>query len=257
MAASEDWLRLADRVYDKGKSIFDQSHLAESPDGTRDPKVVALTLLARTIGNFEAALLLLENGLIVEARTITRCCYENLFWIAALAKRGTAFVEQMELDHAASKSKRARGLVAWSKAQDHQPEFVETLTALIDDLKSRSNAPSPINHKDAADKGGVGDAYIFYRELSTDAAHPSATSLSRHITWDDNEERFTLHGRPIEEAFAVEDTLELLCSSVLGVCAGCEEILEGLNAGEPFVELANEFNKLSGEAKLARDAIER
>jgi hypothetical protein len=56
------WLDLAHRFCEKGKAIFDQSDVLESAAGTRDPEVVALALLARTMGNFQAGILLLENA---------------------------------------------------------------------------------------------------------------------------------------------------------------------------------------------------
>ncbi|MBW7965524.1 hypothetical protein [Bradyrhizobium sp. BR 10261] len=43
----------------------------------------------------EAALILLDAKQIVEARTIARCCLENLYWIVGLAEDGDNFVEQM------------------------------------------------------------------------------------------------------------------------------------------------------------------
>jgi hypothetical protein len=57
-----DWFRLAERLIAKGKAVFEDSTVHESEAGTADPKVVALALLARTIGKFEAAVLLLNNG---------------------------------------------------------------------------------------------------------------------------------------------------------------------------------------------------
>src|SRR5262245_10143142 len=77
MSLTDDWLALGHRLYEKGKAVFDHSSVLESEAGTGDPKVVALALLARTMGNFEAAVLLLDNDHIVEARAVTRCCFEN------------------------------------------------------------------------------------------------------------------------------------------------------------------------------------
>lgn len=250
------WLDLAHRLYEKGKAIFDQADVLEGVAGTRDPKVVALTLLARTMGNFQAGILLLENGHVVEARTMARCCYENLFWIAALAKSGEAFVQTMELDDAASRMKRATGLLEWTKAQSQKFDFAETLANFHSGLKIKHGKPSTISQKTAADDGGVGGAYIIYRELSGDAAHPSATSLSRHVSWDGDgdDARYTLHALPIEESFAVEDTLELACNPLLGVCIAANDILGGTTAGERLSTLADEFTELSAENKAARNA---
>ena len=242
-----DWFQLAHRLCEKGKAIFDQSDVVESAVGTRDPKVVALALLARTMGNFQAVILLLDHGHIVEARTMARCCYENLFWIAALAKLGDEFVCAMELDDAASRMKRAKGLLEWSKSQNQKFDFAASLEALLTSLNDKHGEAKATSHKDTADRGGIVEAYIIYRELSDDAAHPSATSLSRHVTCSDDDENatFTVHALPVDERDAVEDTLELACSPLLGVCTAANEILGGVDAGERLWTLAEDFKKLS------------
>jgi hypothetical protein len=73
--------------------------------------------LARTLGNMQAAAQLLESGHVVEARTLARCCWENLFWIAALTKQGNDFVKAMELDDAANRMKQANALLSWEDAE--------------------------------------------------------------------------------------------------------------------------------------------
>ena len=166
MTLTDRWLALGDRLYDKGKAIFDHSDVPESEAGTKDPKVVALTLLARTMGNFADAVLLLNDHHVVEARRIARCCYENLFWIAALSKKSDEFIRSMELDDAASRMKRATGLLDWTKQQAQCFDFAESLGKFRDDMKERHGKPGGISQWDAADAGGVGPAYIIYRELS-------------------------------------------------------------------------------------------
>ena len=66
--------------------------------------------------------------------------------------------------------------------------------------------------------------------------------------------RHTMHALPIEEPFAVEDTLELACNPLLGVCVAANEILGGTTAGERLSTLADEFAKLSDNNKVAREA---
>jgi hypothetical protein len=255
VASTAAWLSLADRLYAKGVDIFDHSDLVESDAGTQDPKVVALTLLARTLGNFQAAVQLLGSKHVVEARTLARCCYENLYWITSLANKGDEFVKAMELDDAASRMKRANELLAWSKAQNQAYDFAERLEVFHKGLKEKHGKPGAIVHRQAADDGGVGSSYIVYRELSADAAHPSATSLSRHVTWSDEGDasRFSVHAVPEQEYREVEDTLELLCSAVLGVCVGANEIVGGAQAGERLDALSAEFRKLSDGNKAARE----
>jgi DNA topoisomerase IB len=90
-------------------------------------------------------------------------------------------VKAMELDDAASRMKRATGLLEWSKQQSQKFDFAESLEKFRDGMKEQHGKPGGITHKGAADDGGIGPAYIIYRELSGNAAHPSATSLSRHM----------------------------------------------------------------------------
>jgi hypothetical protein len=257
MSLTDEWLALGHRLFEKGKAIFDHSSVLESEAGTKDPKVVALTLLARTMGNFQAAVLLLDNGHIVEARAMARCCYENLFWIAALTKKGDEFVKAMELDDAANRMKRANGLLEWSKDQNQKYDFSEKLESFRADMKEKHGKPGAISHKDAADDGGIGPAYIIYRELSGDAAHPSATSLSRHVTWDGegDEARFTLHALPVDEPNAVPDTLELACNPLLGVCVAANQIVGGTEVGERLSILFEAFNALSHANTVAREQV--
>jgi hypothetical protein len=190
--------------------------------------LVALTLLARTLGHFQAAVQVLGSKHVVESRTLTRCCWENLFWIAALAKKGDEFVKAMELDDAANRLKRASSLLRWAEKQDQPLDFIEKLEAFYTGMKEKHGKkekhgnPATIGHENAAIAGGVGDGYQIYRELSGDAAHPSAVSLSRHITWSgpENDQIFTVHAQPAIDAREVEDTLEVLCSGVGGHCRG-------------------------------------
>jgi Family of unknown function (DUF5677) len=255
MASKSEWLVLADRLYAKGVDVFNHSTVLENEAGTRDPKVVGLTLLARTLGTIRAAVQLLENAHVVEARTLTRCCWENLFWIAALTKQGDEFVEAMELDDAANRMKRANALLKWTESQkDEQFDFVQKLEVFHTDMKAKHGKPDTIKHEKAAIDGGVHGGYQVYRELSGDAAHPSALSLSRHITWSEGENPvFTLHAQPQLDAREVEDTLELLCSAVLGVIIAANQITEGTDVGERVNGLAADFKAMSDANKVARN----
>jgi hypothetical protein len=247
------WLSLADRLYEKGKAIFDHSDRRESEVGTNDPQVVALTLLARTMGNFQALVLLLEHNHIVEARTLARCCWENFFWISALAKKGDKFIEEMILDDAASRKKRAKGLLEWTCEQDKELEFTPNLQSFYEDLKKEQPKAALITHKKTAEDGTIKHGYLVYAELSNDAAHPSTTSLSRHVTSGGDEAGFTVHARPVNEPGEADDTLELACSALLGVCVAANEVVDGTEGGERLLALSEVFRALSEANKAARE----
>ena len=52
------------------------------------PRILALALLSRTLSNLKGVAILTERGLAVEARTLARCCYENLFMVGNACLEG-------------------------------------------------------------------------------------------------------------------------------------------------------------------------
>lgn len=255
MATVEEWLALTERLYAKGVDVFDGAHPPVTQEGTRDPKVVALALLARTLGNLRAVVLLLDQGQIVEARTISRSAYENFFWLAALVKKGAAFVDAIELDDITSRKKRATGLLEWARAQGQIEGYQANLEAFRDRLREDHGKTASIILLQAAVDGGVGDSIIVYRELSSDSAHPTAQSLSRHVTLNEGEEGppFTVHAEPVTAADEAVDTLELLCTAVLGAVVAANEALGEVEGGERLDVLAAESRKLSDSNRADRD----
>ena len=101
-------------------AIFATADVKITSKGFAGPSFIALTLLARTASNLKAALILLDARQIVEARTIARCCLENLYWIVGIAEDGDKFVKRMrddELNH-----KRAIGQAIFAGAYTFDQE---------------------------------------------------------------------------------------------------------------------------------------
>ena len=254
MASREAWDALAQRFYAKGVDIFDAADPPLTDAGARDPNVVALTLLARTLRTMQAADLLLQDDFIVEARTLTRTIMENLFFSAALSEKGEVFVAELELDDITVRRKRAKGLLEFFEKQGASTEQHARLKAYRDELWETHGKTAEIKMVEAALVGGVGDALIAYRELSTDAAHPSAASLSLHIITSDDPDAppFTVSASPVLDPTEPADTLELLCMAVLGVIVAVNDVLGGVGVGEPLDLLASDFAELSASNKADR-----
>lgn len=255
MASREAWDSLAHRLYAKGVDIFDAADAPMTEAGARDPQVVALTLLARTLRSMQAADLLLQDDFTVEARTLTRTILENLFFSAALAKKGDAFVTELEFDDITIRRKRAKGLLDFLEKSGKRADQHTRLKTYRDHLWEEHGNTAEIKMADAALAGGVGDAFIAYRELSTDAAHPSAASLSLHIIVNDSPDAppFTVSALPVVDPTEPVDTLELLCMAVLGVIVATNEILGGVAAGERLDDLARAFAALSASNETDQD----
>ena len=250
MTNQESWLAFGAKLLNVCEAILHQAEIPEEGRSTPDPRLVALTLMCRTVNNFAALRLLVENEFIIEARTLVRCCWENLFWIGGLTADGHGFVKRMIGEDVTSKLKRGNELLEWARKVD----FEGDLTSFLAKLKAENPKQTKISFQSEAQAGNVGDGYIVYRVLSTDAAHPSATSLSRHYELDEScgASGETLRGTPIIDAGEIEETLEFACSALLGVCVGTNKLVGGTPAGEQLADLFQEFRKLSDASKVAR-----
>jgi hypothetical protein len=232
------WVAHGDKLLQLARSIYAEADLMESGMGASDPKVIALALMCRTVGNFRGVMSMVEQGLIVEARTLTRSCCENLIWIDALAAAGKEFVREIVANEYKSKEMRGQVLAQWAGGQQTEPPFTKELHAYLNSIKSKSK--NLINVKSTAQSGILKDAYIIYGQLSSDAAHPSADSLSRHIRRESNDSIAIVADGLTDHAESLQ-TMEFACSHLLGVCVGTNQILGRVPSGKSMHDLFEEF----------------
>jgi hypothetical protein len=206
--------------------------------------IVSLTLLARSICNFESSVILLKAKRIVEARILVRCCYENLFYIAGIAKDGNKFLRKMLDDELATK--RARGeRVLQSKLLEEGSDVEDRLRKYLRTLDKA--AKRTLDPKNVAERTAISDGYHIYMQVSADAAHPTITSLSRHVLRD-QETGFIdeLNIAPDPEAEELLETIDYACGALIGVCYGLGEILGGSLAAPEIKARLSELRKLKG-----------
>jgi len=254
MASRQAWDDMARRLLAKGVALFEAADPEPTEHGQRDPTIIALALLSRSLNATHAVFLLLENDHVVEARTITRSVLENLMFAAALAKKGAAFVDELLADDVHNRQVRANALSAFFERVGGHADKKANLDAFRQQLIDDHGKPNGIKMFKAAEAGEVGDAYIAYRELSTDAAHPSATSICRHIIVPkDPDARFTLSGPPVVEATEAADTLSLLCLGLIGMVVAVNQVLGGVEAGETLEALYADYQSLGRPSASAAD----
>ena len=99
-----------------------------------EPKMLALALLCRTHMNLKGVIAVAQEGLVVEARTLARACFENLFFVPNLIEKGDEFVTAM-YDHE-HRSIRSRGDFLLADL-DYLDRFGEEMT---NQLKARCGA---------------------------------------------------------------------------------------------------------------------
>jgi len=129
------WHAHAQRLADTALEIIGQCDRLDTTKGSRDPKVIALALLSRSLGHFKAVPRLLEMGQVVEARTLTRCIFENLFMQGALAERGDEFVQKMADDAAKSRQSRGGWVLGWLDEQEAESPYEKGLRESIDKFR--------------------------------------------------------------------------------------------------------------------------
>lgn len=242
---SAAWLALGHKLLNVCEGILQQTNFAQEDKHASNQKIVALTLMCRSANNFAGARLLVENGFIVEARALVRCCLENFFWIGGLTAKGDDFIKEVILDDAANRLKSGANLLQWAKKRPEEVDFERKLDAFIAKLKVENPRPSTIRHKNVTDAAEIGDAYIIYSELSRDAAHPSATSLSRHLIEDPlGVADLTLSGKPLVDPEEEVQTIEFGCLALLGVCVGTNDLVGGTEPGKQLAELCEDYKAL-------------
>lgn len=249
MTDTTDWYALAERLEATAVRMIE---LLELPT-TERKETYAISLLARSISNFGAVIGLLRNGFVIEARTVMRCCWENTFYLARIARDGEAFVERMVKDDLTTR--RAMGerlfqqnlVERGTAAEEELRRFLKTLEA----DKGRSLTPKGI-----ADGGPIANGYIIYMTVSDDAAHPTVRSLSRHLR--EGPESGIITGLnislPVDEEEVIE-TLDFACGALIGGCYAFSETMGGSRAAREVKERLAEMERLKGLGVADEEAL--
>lgn len=213
-----------------------------SPAKAGHPKIIAVLLLIRTLSNFRGTVILLRADRIVEARTIARCCFENLFHIAALSEDGQQFVREMAEDHEASRKARGEFLIQQT-GEIPEAEWQQRLRVFLASLGKGQTKRKSLDPKRVAARGPLLKGYVYYSQLSSDAAHPTLDALERYLgrSQENGEPIRTIDINPLVRPKERRETLLMACEALLGVCVGVMEIL---NINDELAALMGEYQAL-------------
>jgi len=248
--SKEQWLAFADRLIALAYSLFGEAKIEITEKLFGEPKILSLALLCRTVGNFKGVIACARENLVVEARTLTRSCYENLYCMAALIEEGDDFVKAMH--RAQMRSFRSQGeflLEDIDSVHVGDAEFVEQLRVRVKELKSRWPRATFLTPKEVVKDSVLKRSYLIYSQLSGDAAHPSVLALKRHLLQfvENGEQVMGLDISPPERGTEVTETPDLSCNAMLGACVAANQILGHLPAiNNNLQQLFVEYAQLSG-----------
>lgn len=242
----EALLTYAQRLMDVGIEVVAQAHVELGPKWAKEPKVIALTILCRTLGNMKGAVSLVTQRLLIEAQVLTRCCTENLICIGALLQTGDAFVHELLRADAASKKKQAGMAIETYGKSEERAESVIRLGEIVKAIEAKHPKAKPLNTKELSKKNPVGLSYVMFSVLSERAAHVSLTSLGRHLGRDLEGDNVYLRVdiAPDPTGKQLDELLLELLGTVLGVIVGTNEIVGGTKPGRELQALMEDFEGL-------------
>lgn len=209
-----------------------------------DPKLLALALLSRTLGNFKGAVRLLEQGLLVEARVLTRCCFENQLVVGGLYAKGIEFAQQIKADDVAGRKARLKFVgdnegIFQGLSQETRDEMAKTQAYL------GATKGSLLKFKKVGEVGPFKEIYLAYSQYSGDAAHPTFTALMRHCPIEDKKLSFDVV--PLQNDQQLDETLHLACISLMGVAVVVNEMCGYTEAGKRLLDINARFHALQIE----------
>lgn len=154
--STTEWLDFSEKLNSFAIALLASVDIVVTEKKSADPKVVAASLLIRTASNFKGTLCLARMGMIVEARTLARSCFENWFWIAGVQAEGDAFVQAMGRDDLVStKWLSELAIGSLSIDQTRKRDLVDGLRKLVDGVPK----PKRLNPNDVADKSVISKSY--------------------------------------------------------------------------------------------------
>ncbi|SRR6266498_625126 len=199
--------------------------------------------MSRSLSNFRGVFVLLDAGLVVEARVLVRCCYENTFWIAGLHGEGDKFVKKMLQDE--MRSRKARCELVLSRNFELSEEVEKRLRKQLRTIKKSVLEPRSLDPKQVALNGMLRDGYLIYTQLSADSTHPTVTSLHRHVGRSEKEGEVLIDVVPTPHDHEILQTWDWACNALLGACTGVNEVLGGAPAGLRLEAVADRYQALA------------
>ena len=151
-----------------------------------DVEPLIFLLLVRTLSNFQGAILMAERGALVESRTLSRSCLETVFCLAALAGGSDDFIQRLSSALLAERKNMANWILQKPAVREAMGQLnIDKVKRFVDEMSALLHTPRKLGIEEMARQGGLEPLYIWYRQLSGDAAHISLDALERYVVEGD------------------------------------------------------------------------
>jgi Family of unknown function (DUF5677) len=246
------WTSLADKLMRLGYEVAGSAapEIQRKDDHRADIRLMAVSLIARSLSNLRGTLAMTRDKRIVEARVLARCILENQFWVAGFAEDPDKFRQAMIGQDLNKKGSSGQMLFETGELPD---EIESKLRQWVRENKEWRKAKS-IDPKQVAKATQVSDAYVFYNLLSSDA-HPTVHALDRYVISSDGREITDIDLDPEPSEKELSETVSLACFGLIGVLVSGCKILQS-QASQSVDLLAREYLEMM-RAKVAADEAQR
>jgi hypothetical protein len=240
-------INYAQKLLDAALDVVGAARIELTQNWARDPKIVGLTILCRTISNFRASVRLVQQDQPLEARALVRLMYENLLSLAALREGGLEFVEHMRKDEAFNR--KALGELTLQITSRHGGDVCGAdalkLRNILNDINQQFPQSKKLNTAKTAVEGGVEMAYCEYVRLSLDAVHCSVTALGHHLWSEHTNDKIELVLSIVPQTTTAEllSTVLHACRALIKTAVHTNELVGFATGGEVFTELVAEFER--------------
>jgi hypothetical protein len=233
----------AQKLLDASIAIVGTSQIQLNEHGARDPKIVALSLLCRSISNFRASVRLAQQDQPGEARAMVRLLNENLLWIGSVRENGAEFVKEMIEEEQHNRKILAQLTLDLSRKHggDIASEGALQLRSIVRGLSQQSKGRKVLKAAEVASASVVELAYVEYQRFSLEAVHCSLTALGKHLSREAGE--LTLSVVPNSSPSELLDTVLHACRALMGVAVATNEIVGFTSASENLSALFDEFER--------------
>lgn len=165
---------------------------------TRDNprELLGSTLFVRVLSSTQAAIILLEHGLLSQAKTVLRSALESLFALAAI-KEKPELASKIAESQNADKRKLADQILQWKN-----PELKKSITELIEEptlteIKDKHKKSPELEVFKLAQDAGMEDYYRSTYLLLSFPAHSNMSDLISHLVTDDKGQIEAIINEPV------------------------------------------------------------
>ncbi len=178
--------------------------------------IAAHALFLRCVDHFQAAVILSQRGLDVEALSLTRGIVETTFIIGALLE-GFLTTAELERFDLAQKAKNAREMSEFLSR-----EASIDLQQKMSEYGDKYKGPTDVRLQQLAQKIGMSELYDGnFRTLSHVATHPSMSSIQKYLKYGELATTVHYPGQGLPPA----RVLLMASINLIQVCAGLEKWL--------------------------------